>query len=141
MRTLWQLPRAAPLLWRHLGAYAELATQDLARARAMLRVRVAGVLILALGVAGCAVMLCVAIIAAHWDTPSRMTAIYSLMAFFLIVAVSAAAYGRYLRGAQPPLFAQLRQEWCLDQPILARIVSGDSEPKSTIGQENDDRQD
>ena len=135
------MPRAAPLLWRHLGEYAELATQDLGCARAMLRARVAGVLILAVGVAGSAVMLCFAIIAAYWDTPQRMTAICSLMGFFLIAALIAAAYGRYLRGSQPPLFAQLRQEWRLDQPIFARIVSGDRESNSTIGQEIDDRQD
>ena len=33
MRVLWSLPKAAPALLRHLGAYVELAALDLERAK------------------------------------------------------------------------------------------------------------
>ena len=131
------------MLLRHLGAYAELAAQDLARSRTSWRSRSGAILLLLLGLAGTAAMACVAIVAANWDSPHRMTAIYSLLAFFACLGLVAALYSRQLRVAHPPLFGELRREWRLDQVILARVISGDSEPEpEVVGEvEADERQD
>ena len=126
------LPRAAPVLLRHLGAYAELAAQDLARSRTSWRSRLGAIVLLLLGLAGSAAMACVAIVAANWDTPHRMTAIYLLLFFFASLGLIAALYSRQLRVAHPPLFGELRREWHLDQAILARLISGDSEPEPKV---------
>lgn len=135
------LPRAAPVLLRHLGAYAELAAQDLASSRASWRSRLSAIVLLLLGLAGSAAMACVAIVAANWDTPHRMTAIYSLLAFFASLGLVAALYNRQLRLAHPPMFGELRREWRLDQVILARVVAGDSEPEVVREVEVNERQD
>jgi uncharacterized membrane protein YqjE len=139
MRALSMLPRAAPMLLRHLGGYAELAAQELARGRATMVARAGGYLLVAVGLSGAAAMLCVAIIAANWDTAHRMAAIYALLAFFLGLALAAAAYGRHLRATQPPLFGQIRREWRLDQVIMARMLSGSGEHGPELIPEADER--
>jgi uncharacterized membrane protein YqjE len=140
VRALSLLPRAAPVLLRHLGAYAELAAQELARTRASMAARAGGYLLVAVGLAGAAAMGCVAIIAANWDTPQRMAAIYALLAFFLGLAAAAAAYGRRLRATQPPVFGQLRREWRLDQVIVGRMLSGGGAHGPEPAPEADERQ-
>ena len=121
------LSQVAPVLLRHLGAYAELLAQDLARGRAAFARRIGVMLIAAFGLAGVFVMLCVAILAASWDTIYRMTAVYSLLAFFVGLAGFAAAYAARLQSRQTPLFAGLQREWRLDQVLVERVLSANDE--------------
>ena len=131
------LPRVAPVLVRHLGAYVELLMQDLARGRAGFARQLTMLMIAAFGFAGAAVMLCVAILAASWDTTHRMTAVYSLLAFFVGLSGLAAAQAARLRSKQPPLFAGLEREWRLDRVLVARVLSNQDESQSAERPEAD----
>lgn len=126
------LPRVAPVLLRHLGAYAELLAQDLARSRAGLARRLSVMLVAAFGLAGAVVMLCVAIVAESWDTIYRMTAVYSLLAFFVGLSGLAAAYAARLQSRQPHLFAGLEREWQLDRVLVARVLSDHDERQPAV---------
>src|ERR1700689_3724711 len=89
MRVLWLLPKAAPALLRHLGAYVELIAFDLERSR---RDLVANVLVsMVAGVCAffAVLMGCVVIIALTWDTPYRVAAVAWTGGAFLTVAVIA----------------------------------------------------
>ena len=75
MRLLWLLSKAAPALLRHMVAYVDLASVDLARAhREIAAQAVASVIILVSGFLGL-FMGCLAVVAYTWDTPHRVSAI------------------------------------------------------------------
>jgi uncharacterized membrane protein YqjE len=123
MRVLWMLPKAAPVLMRHVAAYLELAAYDLAQWR---REFVAG--LLASVIAGVAVfftvmLICAAVVAATWDTPHRVSAIVWMAAIFLAVAVLALLYRSKAAKQHVPLLASVRREWQEDVVILERILS------------------
>ena len=124
------LAQVAPVLLRHLGAYAELLAQDLARSREGFTRRLSVMLIAGLGLTGAVVMLCVAIVAETWDTIHRMTAVYSLLTFFVALAGLAAAYAVRLQSRQTPLFAGLQREWRLDQVLVDRVISENDENRN-----------
>lgn len=129
MRAIPVLPRTASLLLQHIAAYADLLGQELVRSRTIFRSRLGGMLLLASALAGATAMICVAVIAANWDTPRRMTAIYALLALFLGLAVVVASYLRHQQLRQPPAFARLRQEWQLDRQLLSTLLSGEVDPQ------------
>jgi uncharacterized membrane protein YqjE len=124
MDALWSLPRAAPILLRHLNAYFELAAQDLAKSRAHFGARMGAAVLLVLGIFFAVLMICTAIIAANWDTPHRMTAIYSLVGFFVLIAIFAGYYAAHANRSRPRMFASVRREWEIDRVILERIIGG-----------------
>ncbi len=124
------LTKVAPVLLRHLGAYAELLSQDLARGRVAFARRFGVMLVAAFGLAGAFVMVCVAILAASWDTIYRMTAVYSLLAFFVGIAALAGAYAGRLQSRQPPLLEGLQREWQLDQVLIERVLSENDESRN-----------
>ncbi|HTP38802.1 MAG TPA: hypothetical protein VMI92_04445 [Steroidobacteraceae bacterium] len=123
MNGIWSLPQAAPILMRHLGAYAELAGQDFEAVRQQIRVRLISMLLMALGAFFAVLMICVAVIAAAWDTPQRMSAIYWLIGVFVALCIASGGYFMSVRRGQPPPFATVRREWALDREILARILA------------------
>ncbi len=131
MSGLWSLPQAAPIVFRHLGAYAELAAQDLAVSREQFRIRIGSMMLAFVAALFALLMMCVAIVAAGWDTPYRMTAVYALTAFFVAIAIGAGIYFNRARLRQPPLFAAVRREWAIDRVILGRMLDGD-ETASTL---------
>ena len=124
MSALWSLPQAAPILLRHLNAYASLAAQDLARSRENFGARLGAVVLAVIGIFFALLMICVAIVAATWDTSYRMIAIYALIGVFVLIAVLAGNYAAKMRRARPPMFASVQREWAIDRLILERIVSG-----------------
>lgn len=128
MNGIWSLPQAAPILMRHLGAYAELAGQDFGEVRQQFRVRLISALLMALGAFFAVLMICVAVIAAAWDTPQRMSAIYWLLGVFAVLFVAAGAYFMSARRGQPAPFATVRREWALDREILVRILAAQAPP-------------
>ena len=76
MRVLWLLPKAAPALLRHIGAYIELialrsgADRGATWSPSIIVSMVAGVCVFFAVLMGCVV-----IIALTWDTPYRVSAV------------------------------------------------------------------
>jgi uncharacterized membrane protein YqjE len=125
MRVLWNLPKAAPALMRHIAAYIELAAYDLAQSR-----RDFAVNLLASAIAGVALFFsvllgCATVVAVTWDTPYRVKAIVGMAAFFLAVAVLALVYRSRAAKEKAPWLASVRREWQEDSVILERILSED----------------
>lgn len=127
MRVLWSLPKAAPVLLRHLAAYVELAGQDLARAQQEVTAQLVASAILAVSVLFAVLMGCLAVVAGTWDTPYRLAAIAWLGGGFLVLAVLAALYRSSVARAQSPLLSSVRREWQEDRVILERILSSEQE--------------
>ena len=123
MRLLWSLPQAAPALLRHLAAYAELASLDLARTRREIEAEFLGAAVAALCVLFAVFMGCLAVVAYAWDTPHRVSVIAGMGAGFLGVAIAAAVYRARVARAKSPLFASLRREWQEDRALLERLLS------------------
>ena len=127
MRVLWMLPKAAPVLMRHIAGYIELAAHDLARSRRDFTAH-----LLASAIAGIAafftlLLACAAVVAATWDTPHRVAAIVWMAVVFLAVAVLALIYRSTAAKDQAPFLASVRREWQEDAVILERILS-DKDP-------------
>ena len=127
MRLLWSLPKAAPALLRHLAAYIDLASLDLARTR-----REIGAEFLATAVAAVcglfAVLFgCLAVVAYTWDTPHRVTAIVWIGGGFLAVAIAAAVYRANAVRAKSQFLGSMRRAWEEDRVLLERILSSDQD--------------
>jgi uncharacterized membrane protein YqjE len=127
VRLLWSLPKAAPALLRHLAAYIDLASLDLARTR-----REIGAEFLATAVAAVcglfALLLgCLAVVAYTWDTPHRVTAIVWMGGGFLAVAIAAAVYRANAVRAKSEFLGSVRRAWEEDRVLLERILSSDQD--------------
>jgi uncharacterized membrane protein YqjE len=123
MKGFWSLPQAAPILVRHLTAYAELFYQDLDEAQQNFRGKVIAVVVIAHAALFAMLMICAAIVAAYWDTPQRMQALYWMIAFFVLVACIALGYLLRMARAQPRPFDALRKEWAIDRDMIAELVA------------------
>ncbi|HEX3912294.1 MAG TPA: phage holin family protein [Steroidobacteraceae bacterium] len=127
MRGLWSLPKAAPALMRHVGAYIELAGLDLARTQREVMGQVVAVAIVAICVLFIVLLVCLGVIAYTWNTPYRVAAIAWMAGAFVIVALGAAIYRFRAARARSPLLADVRREWRQDRVLLERILSSDEE--------------
>jgi uncharacterized membrane protein YqjE len=127
VRGLWSLPKAAPALLRHIGAYAELAGLDLARARREIAAQVVAAAIVAVCVLFAVFLTCLGAIAYAWDTPYRVAVIAWMAAGFLVVAIGAAVYRWRAARARSPLLSDVRREWQEDRVILERILSSEED--------------
>ena len=125
MRLLWSLPKAAPALLRHLAAYVDLASLDLARAHRELTAQFLASAILAVCGLFAVFMACLAVVACTWDTPYRLSAIAWMGGGFAVMAVAAAAYRTKVVRAKSQLLASVRREWMEDRVLLERILSSD----------------
>ena len=125
------MSQLAPVLLRHLDAYAELAGEDLARSRTQIGLAAGGALTLLASLLFAVQMLCLAAVAAAWNTPARMPVILGLLGFFTIVAVGAAIYLWRLIRARAPIFEAVRREWKLDRRALLYLLSGEADPEIT----------
>jgi uncharacterized membrane protein YqjE len=125
VRGLWSLPKAAPALMRHIGAYIDLAGLDLARTQREITAQVVAVAIVAICVLFAVFLTCLGIIAYFWDTPYRLAAIAWMAGAFLIVAIAAAIYRARAARARSPLLSDVRREWQEDRVILEKILSSD----------------
>lgn len=127
MNLLWSLPKLAPVVLRHLGAYADLASLDLARARRELAAEfLATVILVACGLFA-VFMGCLVVVACTWDTPHRVAAIAWMGGGFLLAAAVAALYRSNSARAKSQLFASVREAWQEDRVILERILSSEPE--------------
>jgi uncharacterized membrane protein YqjE len=127
VRLLWLLPKAAPALLRHLAAYADLASLDLARARREIAAEFLGAAVAAISALFALFMGCLAVVAYTWDTPHRVSAIAWMGGGFLALAIAAAAYRANAVRAKSQLLASVRREWQEDRVILERILSSDQD--------------
>ena len=127
MSMLWSLPKAAPVLLRHLAAYVELAALDLAKAQREISAQLFASAIVAVGIFFALMMGCLAVVAATWNTPYRLTAIACMGGAFVVLAVGAAIYKARIARTQTPILDSVRREWHADRMILDRILSSEQE--------------
>ncbi len=125
MRGLWSLPKAAPALMRHIGAYIELVALDLARAQREITAQVVAAAIAAICALFALFMLCLGVVAYTWDTTYRVAAIAWMGGGFLLIAIAALIYRSRLGRARTPLLSDVKREWQEDRVILERILSSD----------------
>jgi uncharacterized membrane protein YqjE len=125
VRGLWSLPKAAPALMRHIGAYIELAGLDLARTHREITAQVVASAIVAICVLFAVFLICLGVIAYYWDTPYRVAAIAWMAGGFLVAAIAAAVYRARAARARSPLLSDVRREWQEDRVILEKILSSD----------------
>jgi uncharacterized membrane protein YqjE len=125
MRGLWSLPKAAPALMRHIGAYIELVGLDLARAQREITAEVVALAIAAICVLFAVFMACLGVVAYTWDTAYRVAAIAWMGGGFLVIAIVAVIYRSSLSKGRALLFTDVRREWQEDRVILERILSSD----------------
>jgi uncharacterized membrane protein YqjE len=126
VRALWSLPKAAPALVRHIGAYIDLAALDLANAQRAIMAQVVASAIVAICVLFAVFMACLGVVAYTWDTPYRVAAIGCMGGGFVIVAIIAAIYRSSLVRAAPPLLSDVQREWQEDRVILERIIADEN---------------
>jgi len=127
VRGLWSLPKAAPALMRHIGAYIELAGLDLARTHREITAQVVASAVMAICILFAVCLTCLGIVAYFWDTPYRLAAIAWMAGGFLVVAVAAAVYRSRAARARSPLLSDVRREWQEDRVILEKILSSGEE--------------
>jgi uncharacterized membrane protein YqjE len=127
VRLLWSLPKAAPALLRHLAAYADLASLDLARTCREIAAEFIASAVLAIAALFALLMGCVAVVACTWDTPYRVSAIAWMGGGFLLVAVVAAVYRSSVVRARSQFLASVRRQWQEDRVLLERILSSDED--------------
>jgi uncharacterized membrane protein YqjE len=127
VRGLWSLPKAAPALMRHIGAYVELVGLDLARAHREITAQVIASAIAAVCVLFAVFMTCLGVVAYTWDTSYRVAAIAWMGGGFLVVAIVALIYGFSLARSRSSLFTDVRREWQEDRVLLERLLSADED--------------
>ncbi len=123
MRALWTLPKAAPALLRHIGAYIELAGLDMARTQRELSAQLIASAVAVVCVIFAVFLGCLGLVAYNWDTPYRVATIAWLAGGFALVAIIAGIYGSNIARARSPLLGDVRREWQDDRVILERILS------------------
>jgi len=123
VRLRWSLAKSTPALLRHLVAYVDLASLDLARAQREMAVEFAASAIAAICGLFAVLMGCLAVVAYTWDTPYRMTAIACMGGGFLAAAVAAVAYRANAVRAKSQFLASVRREWHEDRALIERILS------------------
>ncbi len=123
MRVLWLLPKAAPALLRHIGAYVELVALDLEQSRRDLTTNVLVSMVAGVSVFFAVLMGCVVIVALTWDTPYRVAAVAWTGGGFLIIAALALIYRSKAMKGQKPFLDSVKREWQEDVVVLEAILA------------------
>lgn len=110
---------------RHIGAYVELASLDLARAHRELIAQVIVSAVLAICTVFALFMLCLGVVAYTWDTEYRVPAIAGMGGAFVVIAIIMAIYRARVARGHSPLFADVKREWAQDRVILEHLLSPD----------------
>jgi uncharacterized membrane protein YqjE len=127
MRVLWSLPKAAPALLRHIGAYVDLAAYDLEQAKRDAVSSIVAAILIGVGLVFAVLMGCAAVIAVTWDTPHRLSAIAWMGGGFLAISVIAMIYRSQTAAGQAPFLDSVRREWKEDRVILERILADEDQ--------------
>jgi uncharacterized membrane protein YqjE len=128
MRVLWLLPKAAPALLRHIGAYVELLALELEQSRRDLTVNILASMVAGVCVFFAVLMGCVVIVALTWDTPYRVPAVAWTGGGFLAAAVLALIYRSKVLKDQQPFLASVKREWQEDAVVLENIIAEPEHP-------------
>ncbi len=131
MRVLWLLPKAAPALLRHLGAYVELVALDLEQAKRDLSVNILASVVAGVCVFFAVLMGCVVIVALTWDTPYRVPAVAWTGGAFLAVAVLALIYRSKVVKGQQPFLTSVKREWQEDVVVMEGILAEPEQPRAS----------
>ncbi len=123
MRLLWSLPKAAPALLRHVAAYVDLASLDLARACREFAAEFVACVIIAICALFALLMGCVVVVAYTWDTHYRVAAIAWMAGGFLVGAIAAALYRSRVARAKSRMLDSVRRQWQEDRVLLERILA------------------
>jgi uncharacterized membrane protein YqjE len=127
VRGLWSLPKAAPALMRHIGAYVELVGLDLQRTQREIQAQLVATAIVAVCILFALFLVCLGVIAYTWNTPYRVAAIAWMAGVFVVVAIGALIYRARISRDRSPMFSDVQREWQEDKVILERILSSDGE--------------
>jgi uncharacterized membrane protein YqjE len=128
VRVLWLLPKAAPALLRHIGAYVELVALELEQFRRDLTANILVSVVAGACVFFAVLMGCVVIIALTWDTPYRVPAVAWTGGAFLAAAVLAMIYLSKVMKDQQALLASVKREWQEDIVVLESILAEPEHP-------------
>ncbi|MFO1465317.1 MAG: phage holin family protein [Steroidobacteraceae bacterium] len=128
MKAWWTLPQALPILLRHLLAYAELAEEDLLKFQQRATRRLIALVVALLGAVFTLLMICVAVIAAAWDTPYRMWVILSMLAVFALITLAGLVMSLSRGKSEETLLAHVAREWRQDRALLERLLGPDEPP-------------
>jgi len=112
---------------RHVAAYVDLASLDLARAQREITTELLAVAVVVICSLFAVFMGCLAVVAYTWDTPHRMVAIAWMGGGFVVVAIAAAVYRANAVRAKSQFLASVRQEWQQDRVLLEHILSSDQD--------------
>lgn len=123
MRLLWSLPKAAPALLRHLAAYVDLASLDLARASREFAAEFVACVIIAICALFALLMGCLVVVAFTWDTRYRVAAIAWMAGGFLVGAIAAALYRSSVARKKSRMLDSVRRQWQEDRVLLERILA------------------
>jgi uncharacterized membrane protein YqjE len=130
MRVLWLLPKAAPALLRHIGAYLELLALDLEQSKRDLTLNILAAVVAGVCVFFALLMGCVVIVALTWDTPYRVPAVAWTGGAFLAVAVLALIYRSRVMKAQQAFLTLVKREWQEDVVVLESILAEPEQPRA-----------
>jgi uncharacterized membrane protein YqjE len=130
MRVLWLLPKAAPALLRHIGAYVELMALELEQSRRDLTVNMLAAVVAGVCVFFAVLMGCVVIVALTWDTPYRVPAVAWTGGAFLAAAVLALIYRSKAVKDQHPFLDSVKREWQEDVVVLESILAEPEHPRA-----------
>jgi uncharacterized membrane protein YqjE len=127
---LWLLPKAAPALLRHIGAYVELVALELEQSRRDLTANILAAVVAGVCVFFAVLMGCVIIVALTWDTPYRVPAVAWTGGGFLAVALLALIYRSKVMKDQQPFLAAVKREWQEDVVVLESILAEPEQPRA-----------
>jgi uncharacterized membrane protein YqjE len=130
MRVLWLLPKAAPALLRHIGAYLELLALDLEQSKRDLTLNILAAVVAGVCVFFALLMGCVVIVALTWDTPYRVPAVAWTGGAFLAVAVLALIYRSKVMKDQQAFLTLVKREWQEDVVVLESILAEPEQPRA-----------
>jgi uncharacterized membrane protein YqjE len=130
MRVLWLLPKAAPALLRHIGAYLELLALDLEQSKRDLTLNILAAVVAGVCVFFALLMGCVVIVALTWDTPYRVPAVAWTGGAFLAVAVLALIYRSRVMKDQQAFLTLVKREWQEDVVVLESILAEPEQPRA-----------
>jgi uncharacterized membrane protein YqjE len=130
MRVLWLLPKAAPALLRHIGAYLELLALDLEQSKRDLTINILASVVAGVCVFFALLMGCVVIVALTWDTPYRVPAVAWTGGAFLAVAVLALIYRSRVMKDQQAFLTLVKREWQEDVVVLESILAEPEQPRA-----------
>jgi uncharacterized membrane protein YqjE len=130
MRVLWLLPKAAPALLRHIGAYLELLALDLEQSKRDLTINILASVVAGVCVFFALLMGCVVIVALTWDTPYRVPAVAWTGGAFLAVAVLALIYRSKVMKDQQAFLTSVKREWQEDVVVLESILAEPEQPRA-----------